>query len=111
MECPFCKALLWEGEKNSEGEFMQCCKNGAFSLPPFREPPPYLKELFLGNGSEAQHFQECIHKFNAAFAFTPIGCKLDERIAGSTGFRPFSIYGHLYHDIGPLGVAEGATAA
>ncbi len=90
---------------------MQCCKNGAFTLAPFTEPPAYLEQLFLGRGGEAREFQESIHKFNAAFAFTSIGCKLDEHLARSTGLQPFNIHGHLYHNIGPSGVADGATAA
>ncbi len=90
---------------------MQCCKNGVFTLAPFDEPPAYLRELFVGRGGEPRQFQECINKFNAAFAFTSIGCKLDDRLACSTGLRPFTIHGHLYHILGPLGVADGATAA
>ncbi len=90
---------------------MQCYKNGAFTLAPFKELLAYLKKLFLGRGGEARQFQECIHKFNAAFAFTSFGCKLHERLARSTGPWPFTIFGHLYHDTGPLGVANGATVA
>jgi hypothetical protein len=110
-ECPHCGALLWEDEKNSNGKFMQCYKNDAFALALFKEPPSYLKGLYLGRGGEVRQFQACIHRFNAAFAFTSDGCKLDQRLGCSMALRPVSIYGHLYHNIGPLGVAEGATAA
>ncbi len=87
---------------------MQCCKNSAFTLALFEELPMYLKNLFIGRGGEAKQFQESIYEFNAAFAYTSIGCKFDELLARSTCLRPFTIYGHLYHDIGPLGVADGA---
>jgi hypothetical protein len=82
--------------------------NSAFTLPALRGPPPYLRDLFTGGTAEARQFQKNLQALNCTFAFTLIGCNIDQRLEDQGGIQPFAIHGQLSHYTGPLEVADGA---
>jgi hypothetical protein len=102
------RALHWEAEKNSDGVFTECYMNGAFSLASIREPPEYLRSLFTGDTAEAKQFQKNLRCFNCAFAFTSVGCSIDQWLKEHNGIQPFAIHGQLSHQTGPLERVPGA---
>ncbi|XP_026436150.1 uncharacterized protein LOC113334013 [Papaver somniferum] len=71
-------------------------------LPLLREPPRPLRELFEGNDARSTSFRNYIREYNAANAYTSLGCKLDERILKGRGPRPFAIHGELRHLTGGI---------
>ncbi len=103
-----CHVLHWEAEINSGGVFTECSMNGAFSLPVIREPPPYVRHLFTSITAEARQFQMNLRAFNCAFAFTLVGCNIDQWLQNVGGIRPFAIHGQLSRQTGPLEICQGA---
>ncbi|XP_026404956.1 uncharacterized protein LOC113300036 [Papaver somniferum] len=107
VPCPFCGALHWIDEKLSDSSFKNpelgtYCHKGKIQLPPLREPPPEIMELFEGNDYRSRLFRQGIRNFNAANAFTCLGCKYDTRAAKGSGPPCFSIHGELQHYSGSL---------
>jgi hypothetical protein len=114
IECRDCGALHWLAEKTfrspkSAPMFSKCCKEGAVKLPPVKEPPPELKELFTSQEPDAVDFRKNIRSYNSAFAFTSLSYTADNRTTG--GFMPFQIQGQLCHLHGPLLPNNSGTAA
>ena len=77
-----------------------CCKNGKISLPKMVVQEG-LKWLLSSPCSRAKRFRKNIRMYNAAYSFTSLGVKMDERIRGSGVFN-FRIHGEIYHLIGDL---------
>ena len=65
------------------------------------DPPEPLCRLLTSSDPDAAQFRNNIRQYNAAFAFTSLGAKLDDRLKGD-GLRPFQIHGEIYHQIGTL---------
>ena len=70
--CTKCNAKKWKNE--SPG---LCCSDGKVDLPKIQEPPNALKDLLLGDSSDARHFRNNIWKYNAAFQMTSFGAERD----------------------------------
>ncbi len=52
--CPMCGALMWQREKtkgsaDDDPHFTQCCNDGRVVLPPIRDSPEYLHDLFTSD--------------------------------------------------------------
>lgn len=83
-------------------KFSLCCGvNGNIVLPPIPLPPPELRDLFEGGNPLSKQFLTDIRKYNNAFAFTSLGCKMAPRPPGN-GPPTFRIHGALYHRLGSL---------
>ena len=65
------------------------------------DPPEPLRRLLTSPEPDAAQFRKNIRRYNATFAFTSLGVKLDDRLKGD-GLRPFQIHGEIYHQIGTL---------
>ncbi|XP_026384034.1 uncharacterized protein LOC113279563 [Papaver somniferum] len=102
VKCHHCGALHWMAEKLTNSslinpKFGTCCLQGKVLLPLLREPPIAFREFFDGTNAESVSFRTYIREYNAANAFTSLGCKLDTRALKGRGPRPFSIHGELRH--------------
>src|SRR5271170_804225 len=114
IECPDCGALHWMAEKTaastkSAPRFSKCCKEGAVKLPPVREPPEELREVYTSQEPSAVEFRKNIRHYNSAMSFTSLSYQVDNRTAD--GFVPFQIQGQLCHLHGPLEPNSDATPA
>ena len=106
IQCPECGVLHWKGEMLRSSTtcipcFGSCCNGGDKILTRIMDPPEPLYRLLTSADAEAVQFRENIRRYNATFTFTSLGAKLDDRLTGN-GFRPFQIYGEIYHQIGTL---------
>jgi hypothetical protein len=106
IRCPYCDALHWLDERVSSSrvgrpEFQTCCAHGKITLPPLRRPPAALYDLYTGDTHEAKEFRSNIVQYNATFAFTSLGVKVDTSLLGR-GPPVFRIHGELRHLSGSL---------
>ncbi|CEP10123.1 hypothetical protein, partial, partial [Parasitella parasitica] len=102
--CNDCGAKHWKGELpaqcTSNNKFwMSCCKAGAVKVDFLTDPPAFIKDLYDDVGSRGQTFKNNLRRYNAAFAFTSLGCQIRDRNVSN---MPFQIQGQMYHSQGPL---------
>jgi hypothetical protein len=108
VTCEHCNALHWLQERvlymgsKYTPKFGLCCDHGHVKLPPTLPPPPELLDLFKDDSSVGKEFRENIRRYNAAFAFVSLGCKLNEGMGRGGGPYSFRVDGELYHMIGSL---------
>ena len=105
--CPNCGALHFASERLSrstmnEPQFGMCCLSGQVVLPNFPPAPRELRELFDGTSPYSLDFKTNIRQYNAAFAFTSLGVKVDQSVTAGSGPYSFRISGELYHLSGSL---------
>ncbi|KIJ22471.1 hypothetical protein M422DRAFT_197125, partial [Sphaerobolus stellatus SS14] len=117
VKCQKCGALHWLDERSSSKgskanpQFGICCLYGRVQLPATSQPPEHLLSLFTAQTAEGKAFRQHIRQYNAAFAFTSLGCKLNERmLQGQPGVYSFRIDGELYHSHGSLLPDEDGSA-
>ncbi|CAN7042068.1 unnamed protein product, partial [Brassica oleracea var. botrytis] len=78
VTCSACQAIVWIGEavvqetQNSPRMFSICCQQGRVKLPPRRQPPSPLKELF-----DRPSFMLQIRVANGMLSFTSMGGQID----------------------------------
>jgi hypothetical protein len=111
IQCPECAAFHWKGDMwgsstTRTARFGSCCNEGDKILTRIMDPPEPLYRLLTSAAAEAIQFRDNIRRYNAAFAFTSLGVKMDDRLTGN-GFRPFQIHGETYHQIGTLDPEPG----
>ena len=111
IECQHCHALHFDAEKLSKStqndkKFGLCCLQGQIKLPLLPSPPQELCDLLYGRSPLSSKFLKDIHSYNAAFAFTSVGVKIDQSVTGGSGPYAFKINGELHHLTGAL-LAEG----
>lgn len=112
--CQQCNAMMWNAERNNKGlkhqqpTFSICCRNGQVSLPPERQPPPFLKELLSG-GPKTAHYKKNIRIYNSLYAFTSLGGKIDNNINRGRAPWTFKLSGQNYHLIGSICPVDGET--
>ena len=105
--CPHCHALHFDAEKLSTStrnalKFGMCCLTGQINLPPFPPPPQELLHLFDGTSTHSLEFKTNIRRYNATFAFTSLGAKIDHSVVHGTGPYSFRISGELHHQASAL---------
>jgi hypothetical protein len=111
--CPECGALHWKGEmlKSStlrSPRFGMCCSEGDKILSRIMDPSEPLCRPLTYAEPDAIQFRKNIRRYNAAFAFTSLGMKLDDRLKGD-GLRPFQIHGEIHHQFGTLEPEPGQS--
>jgi hypothetical protein len=107
VECSKCHALHFLSEKLTASsarnpKFSTCCLQGKVDIPPFSNPPAFLLHLLQGLSPTSRAFRDHIRQYNAAFAFTSVAVKLDDRVVNASGPYSFRIHGGLYHQMGSL---------
>jgi hypothetical protein len=84
--------------------------DGQVKLPLLKKPPTVLEELL--NPLRSQHskkFKTQIRSYNAMFAMTSMGGKIDHRINDGRGPYIFRLNGQNHHRIGTLLPADGVN--
>jgi hypothetical protein len=94
--CKHCSALLFPNETSRV-----CCMNGKVKLADWKNPHPYIKDLFLGTNAKSVIFFKNVRSYNSIFSFVSLGVKLLDRSV-PTGPYCFRIQGSMYHRIGSL---------
>ena len=117
--CTKCQALHFEAEATSKVKvgkefshftFSSCCGNGSISLPPIKEPPAELKQLFTVNNPQGRQFREHLREYNNAFTFASL--KIDKTyMPVKKGICGLSISGRTSFFVGDLLPSTGANAA
>ena len=79
-----------------------CCLSGQINLPPLPLAPRELRWLFDGTDPHSLEFKTNICQYNAAFAFTSLGVKIDQSVTRGSGPYSFRISGELHHLSGSL---------
>src|SRR5271154_6043669 len=107
FQCPSCHALHFSCEKLTTStrnnlKFGLCCLSGQIQLPAFPPAPRDLKSLFDGTSPHTLEFKTNIRQYNAAFAFTSLGVKVDQRVTAGSGPYSFRVSGELHHLSGAL---------
>ncbi|RDX46067.1 hypothetical protein OH76DRAFT_1330930, partial [Lentinus brumalis] len=106
--CTHCGALHFVDERLTKSskrspQYSVCCLQGQISLPLPSLPPQPLRDLLNGADPRSRAFREKIRRYNAAFAFTSSGARLDNtRLAGTEGPYSFMMHGAVYHQMGSL---------
>ena len=82
IECQHCHALHFDSEKltastRNNKKFGSCCLQGQVKLPDFPAAPRLLNDLLCGISPWSDTFRKNIRQYNAAFAFTSLGVKID----------------------------------
>jgi hypothetical protein len=100
VECPHYQALHFDCEKLSEStqavpKFGSCCLPGQIRLPPFSCAPATLQDLLCGKSPLSKEFETNIQQYNAAFAFTSLGVKVDEEVTQAS--EPYSFQWCQHH--------------
>lgn len=115
-KCIYCDALFWFKEsiakksKNNEPLFTLCCQEGKIKLPITKPTPVFLEKLLdPSKGQRSLLFRENIRAYNAMFAFTSMGAKVDNSINNRPGPYIFKISGQVHHLMGSLLPCEGES--
>ncbi|PHZ16687.1 uncharacterized protein RHIMIDRAFT_196960, partial [Rhizopus microsporus ATCC 52813] len=91
-----------------------CCKRGSVQLQLLPDPPECLKGLLERTDTQGRHFKDNLRQYNAAFAFTSLGCDIvspEDRANNNNNrgrLNAFQIHGALCHRQGPLAPVEGS---
>ena len=107
IQCSKCHALHFPSEKlavssNRNPKFSSCCSQGKIDLPPFTDPPNFLKNLISGRSTKSTLFRNNIRQYNISFAFTSVAVNVDDSVLQGAGPYSFRIHGGLYHKMGSL---------
>ncbi|ORE22587.1 hypothetical protein BCV71DRAFT_247426 [Rhizopus microsporus] len=118
-ECSHCHALYWIDERQetsslSNSNWELCCNQGSVQPQLLPDPPQYLKDLLASTDTQGRHFKDNLHQYNAAFAFTSLGCNIvsaEDRANNNNnrdGLNAFQIHGALCRRQGLLTPVEGS---
>ncbi|CEG62921.1 hypothetical protein RMATCC62417_00154 [Rhizopus microsporus] len=116
-ECRNCHALHWIDERQETSSLRNpswesCCKRGSVQLQHLPDPSQYLKNLLASTDTQGRHFKDNLPQYNAAFAFTSLGCDIvsaenhvnnnnSNNINNKGGLNAFQIHGALCCRHGP----------
>ncbi|XP_050290504.1 uncharacterized protein LOC126728763 [Quercus robur] len=107
--CVHCGSILWYEERTVKSKrprnpkFSLCCMEGKVKLPLLRKAPPLIDELLDPLGSDrSKTFRTLIRTYNAMFAMTSMGGKVDSRINDGRHPYIFKLNGQNHHRIGTL---------
>lgn len=98
---------MWKEErvnKNVKREvpkFSICCSQGQIKLPENPSIPPYLLHLFT-DSEKLTYFKRCIRLYNAMFAFTSMGGKVDHLVNCGRAPYIYRLNGQNHHVFGTL---------
>jgi hypothetical protein len=113
--CPDCVAMIWHLERaqkdpgSSVHKVSLCCKKGKITLPPMKEPPPLIRNLFGGIHPKSSNFLSNIRSYNNMFSFTSLGGKIQSKDDDRRGLPHFVLGGQNYHRIGSLIPGDGQS--
>jgi hypothetical protein len=97
--CRNCKAIHYQLELPSDGQFTVCCHKGVVQLPRHQSDDA-IESLLKGNHADSKSFLELIRSYNSAFAFVSVG--VDLNMPRGVGPYCFRIHGQVNHRMSPL---------
>ena len=105
--CSHCHALHFDCEKLASSrvnlpKFGMCCLQGQIQLPPLQPLTGILHNYLTGDDHPSREFCNNIQQYNAAFAITSVGVKIDNLVTRQSGPYYFKIQGELDHLTGAL---------
>ncbi|WOG92442.1 hypothetical protein DCAR_0311711 [Daucus carota subsp. sativus] len=112
VTCANCGSLMWNMERNNKSiktvppTFSLCCRNGQVVLPKEKKPPELLQSL-LTSDQRSKNFKKNIRVYNAMFAMSSSGGKVDHKINHGGAPYCFKIRGMNLHFVGSLLPLEG----
>lgn len=107
VECQYCKALHFPGEKPSDGKFTNCCHKGKVKLERPAYPETLKKLLFDVSSPHHANIKNNIRSYNSAVAFASMGAQIEE--FATQGPYCFRIHGQIYHTTSHLHPQQGET--
>ncbi|XP_017233363.2 uncharacterized protein LOC108207426 [Daucus carota subsp. sativus] len=112
VTCSKCGSLMWNVERNnksskgSQPTFSLCCRNGQVVLPKEKKAPEPLQSLFTSD-RRSKNFKKNIRVYNAMFAMSSSGGRVDHKINRGGAPYCFKIRGMNLHFMGSLLPLEG----
>jgi len=105
--CPHYHALHFDCEKLTSSrvnypKFGMCCLQGQIQLPPLQSLTGILYNYLTRNDYFSREFHNNIWQYNAAFAMTLVGVKINNSVTRQSGPYCFKIQGELDHLTGAL---------
>jgi len=79
-----------------------CCLQEQIQLPSLQPLTGILHNYLTGNDYPSREFRNNIQQYNAAFAMTSVGVKIDNSVTRQSGLYCFKIQGELHHLTGAL---------
>jgi len=79
-----------------------CCLQGQIQLPLFQPLTGILHNYLTRDDYSLREFYNNIRQYNAAFAMTSVGVKIDNSVTRQSGSYCFKIQGELHHLTGTL---------
>jgi len=79
-----------------------CCLQGQIQLPPLQPLTGVLQNYLTGDDYCSREFHNSIRQYNAAFAMTSVGVRIDNSVTRQSGPYCFKIQGELHHLTGAL---------
>ncbi|XP_074330990.1 uncharacterized protein LOC141668168 isoform X2 [Apium graveolens] len=110
--CSKCDVVMWKEKrtnknvKNGTPKFSLCCCQGQIKLPPTPPTPSYLLKLYT-DLAISNYFRRRIRMYNAMFAFTSMGGKIDYSINCGRAPYVYRLNGQNHHVFGTLIPNEG----
>jgi len=74
-----------------------CCLQEQIQLPSLQPPTGILHNYLTGDDYSSREFRNNIQQYNAAFAMTSVGVKIDNSVTRQLGPYCFKIQGELHH--------------
>jgi len=105
--CPYCHALHFDCEKLTSSwvnhpKFGMCYLQGQIQLPSLQPLTGILHNYLTGDDYSSREFHNNIRQYNAAFAMTSVGVKIDNSVTRQSSPYCFKIQGELHHLTGAL---------
>jgi len=100
--CPHCYALHFDCEKLTSSrvnypKFGMCCLQGQIQLPPFQLLTGILHNYLTRDDYSSREFRNNIWQYNAAFAMTSVGVKINNSVTRQSGPYCFKIQEELHY--------------
>jgi len=97
-----CHTLQFDCEKLRSSlvnlpKFGMCYLQEQIQLPPFRPLTGILHNYLTGDDYSSREFHNNIWQYNAAFAMTSVGVKIDNSVTRQSDLYCFKIQGELHH--------------
>jgi len=97
-----CHTLQFDCEKLRSSlvslpKFGMCYLQEQIQLPPFRPLTGILHNYLTGDDYSSREFHNNIRQYNAAFAMTSVGVKIDNSVTRQSDLYCFKIQGELHH--------------
>ena len=100
--CPYCYTLYFDCEKLTSSwvnhpKFGICCLQGQIQLLSLQPLTGILHNYLTGDDYSSREFCNNIRQYNAAFAMTSVGVKIDNSVTRQSGLYCFKIQEELHH--------------